>query len=113
MDVKIENQDICLSPSARAVMIDGMEQAVQQVNLAVKIPKKSFVYDRNLGVNGEVDFNENGLEKKIEALVNECLLHSDVIVNILSVTKSGDRITIGFTADNGYESCMSEVVLNG
>lgn len=113
MDIKIENNDICLKPNGEAVLISGIEQAVQQVILAVRIPKNSFIYDRNLGINGEVDYYTDGIEKKIEALINECLVHTDVSVKVLFISRNGERIVIGIEVYNGCESCNTEVVING
>lgn len=113
MDVKIKNGDICLNPNGSCVNVSGLEQAVQQVNLAIKIPKNSFIYDRNIGAINDIDFNDINNEKKIEALINECLLHTEVYASVEYIARSADSIKIGIIIDNGYEKCTTEVVIDG
>ena len=62
MDIKIENGDIVLNENGSPVTVSGIEQAVQQVNIALKARAESFVYDRKTGIKDSFDFSENTLE---------------------------------------------------
>ncbi len=114
-DIKIENGDIVLNPNSSAVTVSGISGAVQQAQLAVKIPRTSFIYDRSMGAF-EPGFNtsEDGAEGKIEARINECIINSDVYVKVLYLALNGsDEVLLGLEVSDGKESVFTEVVLNG
>lgn len=112
MDIKIENEDIVLNENGSPVTVSGIEQAVQQVNIALKARAESFVYDRKMGIKDSFDFSENNVEKKIEALLNECLVHTGVYAKVDYIA-GGDNITIGLVLNDGYKDYFTEVVVNG
>lgn len=114
MDIKIENGDISVSPSGIPNMIDGFALAEQQVNLALKIPKHSFIYNREAGAfSGSFDFEADNAEKKIESLINECLLHTEIYADVAYTARSGENILIGINLNNGFETKSIEVKVNG
>lgn len=114
MDIKIENKDIKISVNGMPVMIDGLDFAEQQVKLALKIPKNSFIYNREAGAFGNgFNFESENVEKKIESLINECLLHTEIYANVEYISRSGNYIFIGIVLDNGFENKAIEVRVNG
>ena len=113
MDIKIENGDLSIAQNGIPERVAGLEQAVQQVNFALKIPKGSFVYNREAGAFGDIDFSDVDVGKKIEAKVNECLLHTDVYAFVDYISSDGENVTIGFVLKNKFGECTTEVVVNG
>ena len=114
MDIKIENRDICISPSGMPVTVDGLDLAEQQVNLALKIPKNSFVYNRKAGAFcGDFDYESENIEKRTESMINECLLHTGVYAGVEYISKSGDNVFIGIVLDNGFKNKAIEVTVSG
>lgn len=114
MDIKIENNDIMLNPNSTAVRLNGMFQAEQQVKLAFKIPKGSFIYDRSIGAfNSIPDFEEKNIESKMEALVNECFIHSDFYANVQYISRNSVGTNVGVMLDDGKEIYFMEVTFSG
>lgn len=114
MDIKIENKDIKISQSGMPIMVDGFDLAEQQVKLALRIPKNSFIYNREAGAfGGGFDFDAENAEKKIESLINECLLHTGIYANVEYISRSGVYVYIGIVLDNGFENKAIEVRVNG
>ena len=50
MDIKIEKGDILLDESGNPITVQGVEEILQQIIIGTKIPKGSFVYNRNCGI---------------------------------------------------------------
>lgn len=114
MDIKIENRDISISPSGMPVMVDGLDFAEQQVNLALKIPKNSFIYNREAGaLSAGFDFESENIGKKIESLINDCLLHTGIYADVEYISRGGEDVFIGIIIDNGFENKAIEVTVNG
>lgn len=110
MDIKIKDGDISVFESGVPEYVSGFEQAVQQINLALKIPRGSFVYNREIGFLSDFDFTESGAEKKIEALLNESLIHNGFYVSVDYISVNSRGTVIGITIDNGFESFAAEVI---
>lgn len=115
MDIKIENKDITFDISDNIVEVSGIEQAVQQINLAMGVKKGSFVYDRSFGSEiHKVDFSSESIFKEIESLINESLISvENVYVTVNSVRKILGRYRVDITVNNSYEEKNIEVVING
>ncbi len=114
MDTRIENKDIVLKPDGNSDYVTDIEQAVQQVNLALKIPKASFIYDRKIGAFEE-DYNiyKDEIEGDIEAMVNECLLNTNVYATVEYVNRNVNVITVGLLINDGINTEHTEVVFYG
>ncbi len=114
MDIKIENRDISISPSGMPITVDGFDFAEQQVNLALKIPKNSFVYNREAGAfGGDFDYEDENIEKKTESLINECLLHTGIYAEVDYISRSGENVFIGIILYNGFKNKAIEVTVSG
>ena len=114
MDTRIENEDIVLNPDGNSDYVTDIEQAVQQVNLALKIPKESFVYDRKIGAFEEsYNIYRDDIEKDIEAKVNECLLNTNVYADVEYVYRNVNVITIGLLINDGINFEHTEVIFYG
>ncbi len=113
MDIKIKDKDISLTPSGIPETVSGFEQAVQQIGFALTIPRGSFVYNREIGLFSDFDFTESDAPKRIEALVNESLIHSAFYVGVDYISINSKGTVIGLIIDNGYEDFAAEVVIDG
>ena len=113
MDIKIENNDIALYKNGSPKLVSGINLAVQQVNLAFKIPFGSFIYDRRMGAFNEMDFSEINIEKKLESFINEALIHTDICVTVNYIARNSQNTVIGLSVDTGYENTETEVMVNG
>ncbi len=114
MDIKIDNNDIKLKPNSEAVRLYGIEQALQQAELAIKIPNGSFVYDRSIGAFEDgFDFTEENDESKIESRINECLLHTNCQVDVLYISSRSSNTVVGIEVDDGKSKLFTEVIVDG
>lgn len=115
MDIKIENKDITFDISDNIVEVSGIEQAVQQINLAMGVKKGSFIYDRSFGSEiHKADFSSENISKEIESLINESLVSiENVYATVNNVRKILGRYRVDITVNNSYEEKNIEVVING
>ncbi|MCH5303403.1 MAG: hypothetical protein J1E41_00945 [Ruminococcus sp.] len=114
MDIRIENGDIALKPDGTSEYVDDIWQLDQQINLAFKIPKASFVYDRKIGAfNENFDFLEEGIMGNIEARLNECILKSQAYAKVEYIFQVNGRITIGVIVDDEVNPLFTEVHIDG
>ena len=115
MDIKIENNDITFDISDNIVEVSGIEQAVQQINLAMGVKKGSFIYDRSFGSEiHKADFSSESISKEIESLINESLVSiENVYATVNNVRKILGRYRVDITVNNSYEEKNIEVVING
>lgn len=114
MDAKIENSDIVLDSIGNYVMIDGFEEIVQQALIAVKVPKGSFVYDKDLGSDCySYDYlSDNKKLQVFEMLMNEALsLIGDIYIKVKFVTTVNTRAKLSFTIFTNGESIDKEVMI--
>ncbi len=115
MDIKIENKDIALDISDNFIEVSGIEQAIQQIKLAIGVKKGSFIYDRNLGSEiHKADFSGKSICKEIESLINESLVSlGEVYVTVNSIRENQGKFYADITVNMGYEKKDIEVILNG
>lgn len=115
MDIKIENKDTVLDDSFNPVTISGIQQAVQQLNIAASINKGSFIYDRSCG--NEIykqDFDDERIVKTVQTLLNESLVNvADVSVKVNNIRDDGGIKYADVTISDKYENIDTEVMLNG
>lgn len=114
MDIKIENRDIKLKTNSEAVRISGIEQALQQSELALRIPRGSFVYDRNLGaVGNDFSFTADNAASRLEARLNECLVHTDCYINVQYVEENDNsEVVVGIEVNDGKSMILTEVIVS-
>lgn len=114
MDIKIENGDTIISESGIPEMVSGIEEAIQKVNLAIKIRKGKFIYDRNIGTQiDSVIFEDKNASETVEMMLNECLIDTCVSVKVNYIETRQNKTYAGITVTNGFISQDTEVILNG
>ena len=105
-DVMIADNDIAMYPNGEAVLIDGTDAAVQQIKIALKVPRGAFAYDRELGIPS---VSLTGDPDKAEELLNEALVNTPVYVRINSAAEQGNGVVLGLTVSDGFGSEQREV----
>lgn len=90
MDVKIENEDICLNSSGNTVMIDEKDELLQRIKFCLTVEKGSFVYNKELGANLNLsNLNTKRGLKNIEAQLNEAVMGIDGVSIVLESVENG------------------------
>ena len=112
MDIKIDNRDILLDGKNAPVMIDGIQQILQQIKIALAVKKGSFIYDRNMGteLSREVILAENGA-KTLQAILYEGLINVDVDMKVDYIKNDNNIIYAGISIENEYEKMETEVIV--
>ncbi len=115
MDIKIENKDIAVDISDNFIEVSGIEQAVQQIKLAIGVKKGSFIYDRSFGSEiHKADFSSDSICKEVESLINESLISlGNVYVTVNSIWENSGNFYADITVNMDYEKKDVEVILNG
>ena len=113
MDIKIDNKDIALKDNGMPVVIVGIEQVLQQLQIASNVEKGSFIYDRELGLEITEEIMESvNRDKTIETLLNELLIEvPNVTVTVKSVNVESSKKTVTVTVTDGYKSMETEVII--
>ena len=114
MDIKIENKDIALNINGSPVMISGVESAVQQLQLASRVYKGEFIYDRQMGMDvlGKNYMNTEYTNKMLEAMLNEFLINvPDVRVTVISLEDSLRMKKAICKVADSFETMETEVII--
>jgi len=114
MDIKLENKDIVLNANGSPVLISGVECAIQQLQLASRVYKGEFIYDRQMGLDvlGKSYMNKEYTNKMIETMLNEFLISvPDVSVEVLSLEDSLRMKKAICVVTDGFESIETEVII--
>ena len=112
MDTKIEIGNFIMKMNGYAETIDEEEQMIQQVYFAVNIPKGSFIYDRTIGAfSDNIDINSKNAERTAEMLINEGLIKAGITVSVNKIERRIGQTALTLTADNGFKSIETEVIM--
>lgn len=113
MDIKIENKDIKTDGNGDVVMIEGLDEIIQQIEINLSVKRGSFIYDRNMGVEltEENLLGENG-EKLLCAIIYEGLINQpDIDVEVRCIEKRNEKIYAGIIVGNKIETREKEVIV--
>lgn len=109
-DVKIENGDIVLDSSGRAVMLNDTDAKFQRAVICICSRKGMFIYDRELGSDvGCISADEKNSAEKAELEINAAL--AKFKNTFARVIEYGEKLKIELTIDG--ETRITEVLLNG
>ena len=112
MDTKIELGDYVVRMNGYAETVEGEEQMLQQIYFAVNIPKGSFIYDRTIGAfSKSIDINSKNAERTAEMLINEGLVNTGITVSVNEIERRIGQTALTLTADNGFKSIETEVIM--
>lgn len=113
MDIKLKDGDILSQPNGYYTYISGIEDALQKVSLAVKIPKGSFIYNKELG-SGLYSINaEDSLAvEKAQILLDEALMNTDIKAVVSAVEAKADGgVKFSIQVNFAGETNKTEVML--
>lgn len=115
MDIKIEKGDILLDESGNPITVQGVEEILQQIIIGTKIPKGSFLYNRNCGINtADLDFNSDKILKTLEVLMNEMFVGSKgVFVKAENIKNEEGKYIIQIAVTYGKNEIHREVIIDG
>lgn len=113
MDVLIADGDISTRKAGGYSYINGLEEAVQRVLIAVLTVKGSFIYDRELGTDyGSLTADDPLITEKLDMLIKEaCCDIADTDVEVISFDSQAmiALIEVSYRADK----TITEVELSG
>lgn len=115
MDIKIRNGDIVFDSNFEPVIVQGIQQAAQQVKIAAGIRKNSFIYDRNMGVKVDLDaFKDRNFRKTLETVINEELVKIEgLYASVKDIRIVNEGLIVGIKVTKGLETTDTEVFING
>lgn len=113
MDIQIKDFDTQYNICGEPVMIDGLVELVQQIQIILSLKRGSFIYDKNLGIDfSQINFENENAPKILEAMIKEGLVdETDGDVKVNYINKINSRYFAGITVVNNYESINTEVMI--
>lgn len=99
MDLKWEPGGVTLGSNGLPLQVDGLEEALQNIALRLRLPRGSFLYDPTLGSGlGKLDPAEENSAQRAWALASEALLACPG-VHITGVTYNQETGAWEFTVE--------------
>lgn len=115
MDVRLTKNNVYRDDSGSYVYIYGLEELCQRVRIACSIPRGSFVYNRELGIDlTDLTPDRETLADRLDMRVKEaCVNIPDASVRVESVTRSGSEFSAVISVSDGTQTTTTEVTYNG
>lgn len=114
MDIELVNGDVNVSISGEYSFVKGIEEALQRAVLCAKIPKGSFIYNKDLGTElGKINIESSLAAKTAEMLISEALMGTDVKVTVISLAKvESGKCKAELEIENSEEKRFAEVTFS-
>lgn len=113
MDVLIDNKDIALGHGGVPIMIDGIDELKQKLEIALRSPRGAFIYDRGLGAFEDGFVIDDDTLSSAEMQLNECFAGQKISVRIFGAVEDTTGLRLSVSIFDGYNSYDTEVYANG
>ena len=113
-DARISGGDIVYGEDGSPELVEGIDLLSQQAEFAARIPKGSFIYDRELGAFGDLpNDSDPDRDRKYEAMMREAMIKTEGKLEVDSTARVSGVMTMTLTLSDMTDSIQREVSLIG